>query len=92
MSRFNNWLAEHITKVVGTMYCFYLFNVIAFLSAKAAFDTHNPTIIVQWVSSNWLQLILLPAIMVGQNLQSKKHSETLKAVKDIHKHLGITKS
>jgi ferritin len=50
------------------MYCFYLFNVIALLSAKAAFETHNLVPIVNWVSSNWIQLILLPAIMVAQNV------------------------
>jgi hypothetical protein len=58
------WIATH----VGSMYCFYLFNVIALLSAKAAFETHNLVPIVNWVSSNWIQLILLPAIMVAQNV------------------------
>ena len=28
------------------------------------------TVLIAWVSSNWLQLILLPSLMVGQNLQS----------------------
>jgi hypothetical protein len=50
------------------MYCFYLFNVIAFLSAKAVFETHNLVPIINWISSNWIQLILLPAIMVAQNV------------------------
>ena len=31
--------------------------------------TGNPTVIVNWVSSNWIQLVLLPALMVGQKLQ-----------------------
>jgi hypothetical protein len=62
--KFAVWIATH----VGSMYCFYLFNIIAFLSAKAAFDTHNLVPIVNWVSSNWIQLILLPAIMVAQNV------------------------
>jgi ferritin len=53
------------------MYCFYLFNLLAFLSAKAAFDTHNLVPIVNWVSSNWIQLVLLPAIMVAQNVAQK---------------------
>ena len=50
------------------MYCFYLFNVIAFLSFKSAIDTHNLVPIINWVSSNWIQLVLLPAIMVAQNV------------------------
>lgn len=62
--KFAVWIATH----VGSMYCFYLFNLLAFLSAKAAFETHNLVPIVNWVSSNWIQLVLLPAIMVAQNV------------------------
>src|ERR1700722_17217163 len=65
--KFAVWIATH----VGSMYCFYLFNVIALLSAKAAFSTHNLVPIINWVSSNWIQLILLPAIMVAQNVAQK---------------------
>lgn len=65
--RFAVWIATH----VGSMYCFYLFNLLAFLSAKAAFETHNLVPIVNWVSSNWIQLVLLPAIMVAQNVAQK---------------------
>jgi len=65
---FNNKFAVWIATHVGSMYCFYLFNLLAFLSAKAAFETHNLVPIVNWVSSNWIQLILLPAIMVAQNV------------------------
>lgn len=69
IARFNGRIARWITRSVGTMYCFYLFNLLASASAQAAFASHNPTIIVNWVSSNWIQLVLLPAILVGQNLQ-----------------------
>jgi hypothetical protein len=62
--KFAIWIGTH----VGSMYCFYLFNVIALLSVKAAFETHNLVPIVNWISSNWIQLILLPAIMVAQNI------------------------
>jgi hypothetical protein len=65
---FNNKLAVWIGTHVGSMYCFYLFNVIAFLSVKSAIATHNLVPIINWVSSNWIQLILLPAIMVAQNV------------------------
>ncbi len=65
---FNDKLAVWIGTHVGSMYCFYLFNVIALLSAKSAFQTHNLVPIINWVSSNWIQLILLPAIMVAQNV------------------------
>ncbi len=67
-NKFNQKFAVWIGTHVGSMYCFYLFNVLALLSAKAAFQTHNLVPIINWVSSNWIQLILLPAIMVAQNI------------------------
>jgi hypothetical protein len=69
--RFNARLALGITVVVGTMWCAYLFTVIALLSAPSAFRSGNMTVIIAWVSSNFLQLALLPIIIVGQNLQAK---------------------
>ena len=68
VNQFNNRFAGWIGTHVGSMYCFYLFNVIALLSAQAAFETHNLVPIINWVSSNWIQLVLLPAIMVAQNV------------------------
>lgn len=67
---FNAKFAVVLTKVVGTMWCFYLFNGIAFVSLPSALRTGQLTVIINWVSSNWIQLILLPALMVGQNVQS----------------------
>jgi len=66
----NAKVAVLLTKVVGTMWCFWLFNGIALVSLPSAVSTGNLTVIVNWISSNWIQLILLPALMVGQNLQS----------------------
>ncbi len=67
---FNAKVAIVLTKVVGTMWCFYVFNGIALISLPSALHTGQLTIIINWVSSNWIQLILLPALMVGQNVQS----------------------
>ena len=67
---FNAKVAVVLTKVVGTMWCFYVFNGIALISLPSAVHTGQLTIIINWVSSNWIQLILLPALMVGQNVQS----------------------
>ena len=66
----NAKVAILLTKVVGTMWCFYVFNGIALISLPSAIKTGQLTIIINWVSSNWIQLILLPALMVGQNVQS----------------------
>jgi hypothetical protein len=69
--RFNARLALGITVVVGTMWCAYLFTIIALISAPSAFKSGNTTIIIAWLSSNFLQLVLLPIIIVGQNIQAK---------------------
>ena len=59
-----------ITTLVGTMICGYIFAAIALLSLPSAISSHSLTIIIAWVSSNFLQLVLLPVIIVGQNLQA----------------------
>jgi hypothetical protein len=60
-----------ITTLVGTMICGYVFAIIALISLPSAVTSHNLTVIIAWVSSNFLQLVLLPVIIVGQNLQAK---------------------
>lgn len=67
---FNAKVAVVLTKVVGTMWCFWVFNGIALVSFPSAIHQHSLTVLINWVSSNWIQLILLPALMVGQNLQN----------------------
>lgn len=71
ISRFNTNMALWITRAVGTVWAFYVFNGIALVSLPAAIKTHDPQPIINWVSSNWLQLILLPAVLVGQALLGK---------------------
>lgn len=65
-----------ITRAVGTMITAILFTLLALISLPAAIKTHNLIIIVAWIAQTFLQLVLLPIIMVGQNIQSK-HSEVL---------------
>jgi len=67
----NGKIGLAITTLVGTMVCGYVFALIALLSLPSAITSHNLTIIIAWVSSNFLQLVLLPVIIVGQNLQAK---------------------
>ncbi len=69
--RFNSRVGLLITLIVGTMWAAYLFAAIALVSLPSALSSHNLTIIVAWISSNFLQLILLPIIIVGQNIQAK---------------------
>jgi hypothetical protein len=70
MGRINTRLAVGITKVVGSMWCAYLFALIALVSFPAAISSHDPIIIVAWIAQTFLQLVLLPIIIVGQNVQA----------------------
>ena len=60
-----------ITTLVGTMLCGYVFAAVALLSLPSAIASRNLTVIIAWVSSNFLQLVLLPVIIVGQNIQAR---------------------
>lgn len=70
IGRFNAAVAVRITKIVGTMYCAYAFTLIALVALPAAIAQGSPTVLVNWLSSNFLQLVLLPIIIVGQNVIS----------------------
>ena len=70
MGRINTRLAVGITTVVGSMWCAYLFALLAFVSFPAAIRSHDPIIIVAWMAQTFLQLVLLPIIIVGQNVQA----------------------
>jgi hypothetical protein len=70
LGRFNAAMALRITKIVGTMYCAYAFTLIAFVALPAAIGQGSPTVLINWLSSNFLQLVLLPIILVGQNVIS----------------------
>ena len=70
MGHVNTRLAVKITKVVGSMWCAYVFALLALISLPAALGSHDPIIIVAWVAQTFLQLVLLPIIIVGQNVQA----------------------
>jgi hypothetical protein len=70
LGRLNAKLAVGITKVVGSMWCAYVFALLALISFPAAIRSHDPIIIVAWVAQTFLQLVLLPIIIVGQNVQA----------------------
>jgi len=67
----NGKVALIITGVVGTMWAAYVFALIALISLPSAISSGNVTILVAWISSNFIQLVLLPIIIVGQNIQGK---------------------
>ena len=81
--QFNNRLAVVITRAVGTMGAAYVFVLIAFVSfpqAIAAFLGGDTVVGITWLSQSFLQLVLLPIIIVGQNIISA--SQDARAVAD----------
>ena len=96
---FNGRLATLITNMVSTMWCAYLFAIIAFISLPAAIEGGTATI-VSWVAQTFLQLVLLSVIMVGQKvaarasdkqaLQTFKDTEALLKIQDeVHRLIKI---
>lgn len=70
---FQEKIALVITKMVGSMYCAYLFAGIALISLPDAIRGGKAPL-VAWIAQTFLQLVLLSIIMVGQNV-SNKHAE-----------------
>ncbi len=79
--RFNARFGLRITVVVGTMWCAYVFTLIALYALPTALRAGTPATVL-WTSSEFLQLVLLPIIIVGQNIQAraadKRAEETYK--------------
>jgi hypothetical protein len=70
VGRLNTRVAVTVTKTVGSMWCAYAFALLAIISLPAAIRSHDPIIIVAWIAQTFLQLVLLPIIIVGQNVQA----------------------
>jgi hypothetical protein len=103
--RFNKRVALALTSAVGTMTCFWLFCILALLSLPAVlsgFGTFAHTFptwmirasiiaLVAWVAQTFIQLVLLPALMVGQNLQNEaadaRAAKTFEDVEDARQSL-----
>ncbi len=79
--RFNARFGLRVTLIIGTMWAAYLFTVLALFALPSAVHQGVYYVIV-WLSSSFLQLVLLPVIIVGQNIQAaaadKRSEETYK--------------
>jgi hypothetical protein len=94
VGRFNNWLALAITRGVGTMwaaYVFVLISLVSFPQALNAFMSGDTVVGISWLSQSFLQLVLLPIIMVGQRViaagqdaRAETDHETLTALHTIN--------
>jgi hypothetical protein len=94
IGRFNNAVAVLVTRAVGSMWAAYLFVLIALVSLPQAFsafvsgDTYTG---VAWLSQSFLQLVLLPILLVGQrviataqDVRAEADHETLTALHRIN--------
>jgi len=70
----NTRVAVLLTKSVGTMWTAYAFAVLAFIGLFAILNLLPPILIllIAFISQTFLQLVLLPVIMVGQNVLNRK--------------------
>jgi hypothetical protein len=94
IGRFNDWLAVQITRAVGSMWAAYLFVLIALVSFPQAFNAfrQGDTLTgITWLSQSFLQLVLLPILMVGQRVisaaqdaRAETDHETLTALHQIN--------
>jgi hypothetical protein len=68
---FNGKIALALTTIVGTMWCAYVFAVLALFALPSALQSGSLLNIIQWVSQTFIQLVMLSVIMVGQNILSR---------------------
>jgi uncharacterized membrane protein len=70
----NTRIAVGLTKNVGTMWTAYSFAVLAVIGLLAIIGLLSPIValLVAWTSQTLIQLVLLPIIMVGQNVLGRK--------------------
>ena len=71
----NERIGLAVTKRVGTMWAAYVFFGLSLVSLPAALSSGNEIVIVSWIAQTFLQLVLLPIIIVGQNIQAKASDE-----------------
>ena len=70
----NTRIAVGLTKSVGTMWTAYSFAVLAIIGLLAILGVLSPNValLVAWASQTFIQLVMLPIIMVGQNVLGRK--------------------
>lgn len=89
----NARIAIALTKSVGTMQTAYFFTFLAIIGLLGILGLLNPIVVllVAWTSQTLIQLVLLPVIMVGQNIlgshaeiqANEQYNTTIKTYHDI---------
>lgn len=76
ISKLNYKLAVLITNTVGTMWCAYAFILLDLVMLPPVIQAHSVMTWITYIAQTVLQLVLLPIIMVGQNvIQSQNESK-----------------
>ncbi len=103
MNRKLTALCVWIAAKVGTPVCVILFMLIPLVSLPGAIASGSLVVLVQWFAGVFLQLVLLPLILVASNAAQEaaaghrdsvqelhvKHEETAAKVDAIAQHLGV---
>lgn len=101
--RLNKRIAIALTSGVGTMSCFWVFCLLSLCALPATLVAAHiipPTIgfiaalgfitVISWLSQSFIQLVLLPALMVGQTLQNEANdARSTKQFEDTERILDI---
>ena len=98
---FNTRIAVLLTKSVGSMWTAYIFTLLAFVGLFGLLGWLNPFtfLLTTWISQQFLQLVFLPILSVGQSVLGKHQElvteETAKntrallhQIMQVAKHLG----
>jgi hypothetical protein len=90
--KINDWIALTVTNGVSTMWCAYIFAGFAIYGASQGIKTLG---FVNWFAEEFLQLVLLSVIMVGQKVQAEmtislheKVDHHHKLLSQIHSHVS----
>jgi hypothetical protein len=77
-SGLNTRIAVALTKSVGSMWTTYSFVLLAIVGLLGILGVLSPLValLVAWTSQTLIQLVLLPVIMVGQNVLGR-HAELM---------------
>ena len=76
IAKFNYLVAVKITNSVGTMWCAYAFFILDLIMLPPVIKANNVIVWVTYIAQTVLQLVLLPIIMVGQNvIQAQNESK-----------------
>ena len=88
--RVNAAVGLRITLLVGTMWCAYVFAVIALISLPD--NVHSTQLLILWISSSFLQLVLLPSSSSARTSRSRaadaRAAKTFEDVEDARRKIA----